>query len=480
MKTIFYLLIIFSFINPASGQVRKLGTASDSINFTSIVIGPDSSIYFIGSKGIQHILIVKTNRELDTLWSKSILTNMSYRFPNAIYLDQSNEVLINCGDNLLVKVDSSGTVKSIKQLSLPGTMAFNVLGTMVKNDSLFFTVNRTDSSGQHNGIAVADTAGNITHFHDFGNRPMEMIMEYNGGYYVSPAGIIMDSNFNILSEYYTSGSSQFYFHFMGVSTVLNDSVIIGSIVVYNNFGPEADELYKITQSGLQWVVKDDLVTGNSAFDIRPVKLYPNGNIACIMNSTGSFFIGIVDSDGYPIISYQLNVLPDLYYGRIGTCDLNTGFAFSYGNVIGLTDSSGATCLSNSGSMDQYNPLMSIGDSGSESDSVYNLSWNVTSLTDTTSPTLLAMDVICDPVGVEDLPYGSEIVIYPNPWTSHFQIYGLNNPRGKMTITDLSGKIVYESFVSDDEQIFVPGYLSRGSYFVRIDGMSKPVHTIKVD
>ena len=479
MKNLLSFLVIIFLSFSSYSQIRKIGSAVDSINFSSIVTSPDSSIYFVGSKGFQHVYILKTNRQLDTLWSKIISTSQSYSFPNAIYMDQSNELLVNCSSNILIKIDASGNLIFKKEISIPGTISYGIRSTLVKNDSLLFAVNNFDSNGYHCGIAVADTSGNIFTFHDFGAREMGKIMAYNGGYYISGSGVILDANFNIVEQYYVNFNTQFYTFIMGESTVLNDTAIVGSIVVENNFGPEADEIYKITQNGLHWVVKDDLITGDAAYQITPVKLYPNGNIACVMYGYGSVYIGIVDSNGTPVNASALNVPPDNYLYKIGVCDLNNAIAFAYGNVIGIADTSGATCSSSFGSMDQYNPFSGISDSGSEPDSMYNLNWTVTSLIDSTSQTSLTVDAICTQVGVEDLSEKNGIVIYPNPWKNHFQITGLKHLT-KISIVDISGKVILERFVNCDEQISISQFIASGFYLVKIDGLARPLQIIKLE
>ncbi len=481
MKKIIFLLIIVFISFSSYSQIRKIGTANDSINFTSIVAGSDSSIYFIARKGDQHLFILKTNKQLDTLWSKTISALDSYNYPNAIFLDVSQELLINCSSNQLVKLDSSGSIIFNKQIILPSASYFNVRSTLIKNDSLLFAVYRYDSTGYHNGIAIADTSGNITAFHDYGARAMEKIMEYNGGYYVSPAGIVLDASFNILEEYYIYNSSG-YSCGAGISTVFNGNLIVGANFVYYNISQDADEIYKITQSGLQWVVKDDLNVGLPGYQITPVKLFPNGNIASVMGSYDNYFIGIIDSTGYPVLSYRLDVLPDNYnhYNMIGVSDLGNAIAFAFGNVFGIADTSGVPCFSTSGSMDQYNPITGLSNFGSAMDNMYNLTWNVTPLNDTSSQTNLTIDAICTPVSVEDLSDENEIVIYPNPWIDHFQISGLSQLSGKLTITDISGKIVYESFVKGDNPVIVSEYLLSGYYLLKIEGMNKPFRTIKLN
>ena len=480
MKNLLTFPFIFFISISSYGQIRKIGNATDSITFTSIVAGSDSAIYFIGRKGNQHLLIFKTNRQLDTLWSKTISAIDSYNYPNAIYLDDSQELLINCSSNQLVKLDSSGSLISNKQISLPGTNYFKVRSSLQKNDSLLFAVYRYDSSGYHNGIAVGDTSGNITAFHDYGDRAMENIMEYNGGYYVSPSNIILDASFNIVEEYYINSSSIYSFG-SGVSTVLNGNVIVGSNIVYYNITHDADEIYKITQNGLQWVVKDDLNVGLPGYYISPVKLFPNGNIACVMGSYDKFFIGIIDSTGNPVLSYRLDVLPDNYnFNFIGVSDLGNAIAFAYGNVIGIADTSGVPCLSTPGSLDQYNPLTSMFNFGSVQDSIYSLTWNLTDLNDTTSQTNLNIDEVCNPVYIEHLLNENNIAIYPNPWTNHFQVSGLSNSSNKITVTDILGKIVFESSIKKYEQINIPGILSCGLYIVRVEGVAKPLQTIKLN
>jgi hypothetical protein len=83
---------------------------------------------------------------------------------------------------------------------------------------------------------------------------------------------------------------------------------------------------------------------------------------------------------------------------------------------------------------------------------------------------------------EDAPIGlgiesiedSEIRLYPNPVRESFRIAGLTVPT-PVTITDVSGKTVWQQTVAGDESISV-GHLPQGIYLVRVNG--RTVKTIK--
>ncbi len=480
MKNIFCLSIFIFLSFSSSSQIRKIGTAADSISFTSILIAPDSSIYFVGSKGGQQILIVKTNRQLDTLWSRTISMNRPSGFPSTVYLNQSNEILINCADNLMVKMDSSGTALSIKEISLPGATSFSVMRTLVINDSLLFTVNSTETTGQHNGIAVADTAGNIIDFHDYGVRPMDKIMKFNGGYFLSPASVLVDSGFNIIHEYYTTSLSGVYTFESREASVLNDTTIVGSILVTDTVNQTWEEIFCITRNGLEWIVKGYLNSTSPTYQVTPAKNYSNGIILFLFINSGRFYIGAITSNGLPYVANYLYTSPDYFTGKIVSCDLSDKIGYAYGNVFGIADTFGASCFSATVNLAQRPTVALIGDSGIVPDSTYLLNCTITSVMDSVEQVNFAIDAICDPVGLEGLSFENNIVIYPNPWRDNFQISGLTPSMSKLTITDISGKIVFENAVKNGEQIIVPEFLSSGFYFVKIDSASKPIPTIKVD
>ena len=476
-----FILFIISFISFNSySQGRKIGTVTDSINFSTIIVGSDSFLYFIGNKGMQHHIVLKTTQQLDTIWSKTFSADYSSSFPNAIYSNYSNQLLINCSGNLLVKMDSSGTINSIKEIDVSGSSYFRITSTLEKNDSLLFTMIMYDNTGHHNGIAVADTSGNIGSFHDNVGQWVNKIMNFRGGYFLSPSCLVMDTSFNVLEQYSITSTSSYFTYYMGESIVLNDTSIVGSVIVYNPWTPEADEIFKITQSGLQWVVKDDLITGDPAFEITPAKIYPNGNIACVMSSGSDIFTGLIDANGSPIGSNRMNVVPDSYNSKIGVCDLSNGFAFAYGNVIGIADSSGATCFSNSGTMDQYTPVSSMAGAAGFPDSMYTVNWNINSLVDTTTQANFEIDLVCTSVQVEDFSAENNLTIYPNPWSDYFQVSGLKQLPCKLVVTDISGKIVFETVVENPGRISVPRNLARGFYLIEIEGLPKSLRTVKLD
>jgi hypothetical protein len=65
-------------------------------------------------------------------------------------------------------------------------------------------------------------------------------------------------------------------------------------------------------------------------------------------------------------------------------------------------------------------------------------------------------------------------IYPDPATGSFRIDGLTTPT-QVSVTDISGRIVFEKIISGDESI-AAGHWPQGVYLVRVNG--KTVKIIK--
>lgn len=463
MKYIYVLVfMLISFY--ASSQVRKIGTANDSIRFSSIITANDSSIFFIGNRGDNNLIVLKTDPDLNTLWAKIIETPTSLTDPIGSYSNLNGEIIISCRDTTLIKIREDGTLISHSTISIAGATFTRMGGCYYKQDSILISLNYYDGTGYRYGLAITDTAFNLVEFRDFGNNYVDEISKFNDGYFISGSNIILDSNYNFISKGGCSGSTQFYSFWAGRAAVLNDSIIVGSTVVYNNFGPEADEIYKLTKDGLQWVVKDDFNIGDGSYSITPVRINSNGDILFLATGSYDFFIGVIDSTGFPLYANRLNVSPDNWVYRIATKNRANDILFAYGNVFGIADSTGKTCFSTVASLDQCSRLTGYGVYDTIQDATTSFQWNLNTAAYQIPQNSFSYDVICIPLSVKENILDDQIEIYPNPFSQSVQVN--SNSEGELEVIDQLGRVVYHSTITSGVSNFDLKNLPFGIYHFR--------------
>ncbi|MBP9790903.1 MAG: T9SS type A sorting domain-containing protein [Bacteroidia bacterium] len=467
-----FILMLINF--SVHSQVRKIGTVNDSITFTSIIIANDSSVFFIGNKGVNNIIVLKANTDLDTLWTKIIETPNGVTFPIASYSSLYGEIIISCHDTTLIKLREDGTLISYSTISIQGSTFTRLGGNYYKGDSILTSINYYDNTGYHYGLAITDTAFNLGEFRDFGDNYVGEISKFNNGYFISGSNIVLDSNYNFISKGGSTGPGQFYSFWAGRAEVLNDSIIVGSTVVYNNFGPEADEIFKMTKDGLQWVVKDDFNIAGASFYISPVRINSNGDILFLATGDSDFYIGVIDSTGFPLYSNRLNVSPDNWVDRIATKNRVNDVLFAFGNVFGRADSTGKTCFSSVASLDQCSKISGYVISDTIQDSTSSFLWNLNSNTYLLSQNSFLYDVICTPLAIVENFYNDQFEIYPNPFSQSVQIS--SNAEGELIVIDQLGRIVHQSKIACGLNEPELNKLSSGIYNFRF--LSKGIEIVR--
>ena len=70
-----------------------------------------------------------------------------------------------------------------------------------------------------------------------------------------------------------------------------------------------------------------------------------------------------------------------------------------------------------------------------------------------------------------------IKIYPNPFSDHISI--LTNTKGKIRIMDISGRIIYDSTLSDGVNEISTVQFPRGIFFVEIKNSKNNTQTFKM-
>lgn len=120
--------------------------------------------FFIGNKGVNNIIVLKANTDLDTLWTKIIETPNGVTFPIASYSSLYGEIIISCHDTTLIKLREDGTLISYSTISIQGSTFTRLGGNYYKGDSILTSINYYDNTGYHYGLAITDTAFNLGEF----------------------------------------------------------------------------------------------------------------------------------------------------------------------------------------------------------------------------------------------------------------------------------------------------------------------------
>ncbi len=162
----FLLLFILLVSFYAKGQQKQVGTAVDNIQFSQIISGSDSSLYFLGVKNNTNLFLMKTNWSLDTIWTLTYDRVSNFSDANGYQLPGSGNIFIWANDSTLLKIDQNGQVISDNTFLIPGEQFQGIGGMLYQNDSLLLVFNFKDSI-YHSGIAFADTNLNISGFHEY-------------------------------------------------------------------------------------------------------------------------------------------------------------------------------------------------------------------------------------------------------------------------------------------------------------------------
>ena len=486
--TFLFCFFIFLFTSKSQqmiAQVKQMGLASDSVFFNKIILGNDSSIYFVGNKGYHDLYVVKTNLQLDTIWTitfPSPLNSHNY-FTSSEILLSTNELLVNFNDNRVIKLASNGSVVSDKLISIPGTSQLILSNIQQNGDSLNYSFYFTDSIRTWSGIAVGDTDCNISTVHFNGDYYCGENRNFGSGYFNSCRNELIDSTFNVISQTnFSVVNNYYYIGFSAGPFVLNDSTIIGSLNVSNSFVQEAGEIYKMTREGLQWVVKDDVSVGYPAFNITPIKAYWNGDIAILLEAYYGAYISIIDSTGYPKSSNQLNInrASPFSYNPMAGISVGDKIVFAFDNIIGLADSLGATCNSTQDQMVQYSSLLTSSTYlvTNDADTLQSFSWNDSLINSIALRSSNSSTDICTSLFVLNEQGEPNERLYPNPWKEGFRIKGLAKGKSEIAFTDLAGKLQYQTSSQNEDWIAVPDELPLGVYLVKVLGSAKVYFTIK--
>ncbi len=75
-----------------------------------------------------------------------------------------------------------------------------------------------------------------------------------------------------------------------------------------------------------------------------------------------------------------------------------------------------------------------------------------------------------PTGINELPTGSEVRVYPNPATDHIGLQGGVNKDATCTISDLTGKLI-KTFTGSCDDLYI-GDLLPGVYMLRYTSSSE--------
>lgn len=466
---LFFLL--FSTFYTTARQVQ-IGAPLDNIQFSQIISGNDSSLYFLGKKNYNDYFILKTNLQLDTVWSLTCSSSSNYSNVRGYQLPGSSDLFIWDDDSTLLRITQSGQIVSNSTISIPG-MHFSGLGGMLyHHDSLLLALNFKDSIF-HCGIALADTNLNFTNFHEYTNQYITDFQQFGQAYYLKSSGLIfLDSSFNFTGEMCLDGYSQYVqgSRSFGTGNVMkvNDSLLFVHQYAHHSYEPNNNDQYFVLDgSGNYSAMKDDF-DFEPSFNYQMLHCFSDGRkILLGENSIGGVYVYTLDSLYNPVSAFKIFQDTSGYAAFMNPAIfLNDQIYFAHKNIIGTIDSLGNTCNTTSAVVNHESGFTQDVYSCSLNDSSYSLANSIFPLQNQIAFRGISLTDYCNMIGVEQLETNEAFKIYPNPINAahEFQIAS-DEIFTRIEIRTITGTLVCQ--INNPESVIKLPELSEGVYAIMV-------------
>ncbi len=454
----------YSIAIDANGNVYLTGALYGTADFD-----PDTGIFNLTSAASHDIFISKYDSWGNFVWAKVI---------GGTEMDYGNAIAVDAANNVYATGVFKGTVDfdpdSLINFNLTSAGNFDIFISKLDSSGNFVWAKTIGGTDDDEGRSITiDSYDNVYTTGTF-NGTSDFNPNSSGSYNLTSGGYedVFISKLNSMGNFIWARAFSGTYPEIGWSLAVDGSGNVyttGGFYGTTDFDPDSTANYNLTSFLIGYwdifIAKLDS-SGNFVWAKRMGGTEDDLGISIAIDASGNVYtLGRFDG------TVDFNPGPGTYnLTSVGTADIFISKLNNSGNFVWAKAFGGTGWdIGKSISLDANNNIYVTG--WFTSSAIYFDLFSLTN-TDITSPYTSDMFIAklgAINTGIEYLINNDNVSVYPNPSTSHFTIsLPSNNKKTEVTITDITGKIIYTTTITNSEKIEVNTKdFSAGVYLVQI-------------